>query len=80
VLIVIATTLPSCLGVIALAAMTATGVLTALAAHPAAGGTGAFGPAAQACALIALMVALTPAAQARSGRLSWPGRRDAGTS
>ena len=51
---------PRWCGWTAFAAMVAAGVLTALAAHPAQAGTGAFGGPAQACALIALTVALVP--------------------
>jgi hypothetical protein len=40
--------------------MIAAGILTALAAHPALPGTGAFGAPAQACALVALTCALMP--------------------
>jgi arabinofuranan 3-O-arabinosyltransferase len=47
-------------GWIAAVAMIATGVLTALAAHPAQSGVGAFGAPAQACALVALTCALMP--------------------
>ncbi len=40
--------------------MVAAGVLTAVAAHPALPGTGAFGAPAQVCALVALTCALMP--------------------
>jgi arabinofuranan 3-O-arabinosyltransferase len=69
--VLIAVQVPGWSGLIALAAMTTAGVLTALAAHPAASGTGAFGPAAQVCALIALIVALSPTA-VRSRQTAWP--------
>jgi len=48
--------------------MIAAGVLTAMAAHPAQHGTGAFGGAAQACALIALAAALIPLLPGRRAR------------
>ncbi len=51
---------PGWLSGVAAAGMTAAGVLTALAAHPALPGTGAFGAPAQACALMALAAALLP--------------------
>ena len=57
--------LPRWCGWVAFAAMIAAGVLTALAAHPALAGTGAFGGPAQACALVALTIALVPALPAR---------------
>ncbi|HEX9067026.1 MAG TPA: alpha-(1-_3)-arabinofuranosyltransferase family protein [Streptosporangiaceae bacterium] len=60
--------LPRWCGWVAFTAMIAAGVLTALAVHPAEAGTGAFGAPAQACALLALAVALVPA---------WPARRGA---
>jgi arabinofuranan 3-O-arabinosyltransferase len=53
---------------IAAGAMIAAGVLTAMAAHPAQHGTGAFGGAAQACALSALAAALMPLLTAWRGR------------
>ncbi|HEX9033710.1 MAG TPA: alpha-(1-_3)-arabinofuranosyltransferase family protein [Streptosporangiaceae bacterium] len=56
---------PGWYGGIACVAMAAAGILTALAAHPAATGSGAFGAPAQACALVALIVALTPALPSR---------------
>jgi arabinofuranan 3-O-arabinosyltransferase len=62
---VLAYHLPRWCGWAAFAAMIAAGVLTALAAHPAQAGTGAFGGPAQACALVALTVALMPALPAR---------------
>ncbi len=52
-------------GLVAFAAMAASGLLTVLAAHPAQPGTGAFGGPAQACALVALTVALVPVLPAR---------------
>jgi arabinofuranan 3-O-arabinosyltransferase len=55
-------------GGIAAGGMIAAGVLTATAAHPALRGTGAFGGAAQACALIALAAALMPVLPARRAR------------
>ncbi len=63
--VVLAYYLPRWCGWIAFAAMLAAGVLTALAVHPAQAGTGAFGGPAQACALIALTVALVPGLPAR---------------
>jgi len=60
VVAVVACRWPGWLGWIAAAGMVAAGVLTALAAHPALPGTGAFGAPAQACALIALAAALMP--------------------
>ncbi len=51
---------PSWLGAVAGAGMVAAGVLTAVAAHPASPGTGAFGAPAQVCALVALCCALMP--------------------
>ena len=60
VVAVVAHRWPRWLGWIAAAGMVAAGVLTALAAHPALLGTGAFGAPAQACALIALAAALMP--------------------
>jgi arabinofuranan 3-O-arabinosyltransferase len=66
---------PSWFGVLAAAGMIAAGTLTALAAHPALPGTGAFGAPAQACALVALTCALMPSLPDRlpawlAGRLS----------
>ena len=61
-------------------AMMAAGVVTALAAHPAASGTGAFGPVAQACALIALAAALTPAIPFMPSWTGWLRRNRVGTS
>ena len=60
VVAVVAYRWPGWLSGIAAAGMIAAGVLTALAAHPALAGTGAFGAPAQACALIALTAALMP--------------------
>jgi arabinofuranan 3-O-arabinosyltransferase len=51
---------PSWFGAVAAAGMVTAGVLTAVAAHPALLGTGAFGAAAQVCALVALTCALMP--------------------
>jgi arabinofuranan 3-O-arabinosyltransferase len=51
---------PRRLPVLAFAGMLAAGVITALAAAPAAMGSGAFGAPAQACALVALAAALIP--------------------
>ena len=59
---------PGWYGGIALGGMIAAGVLTAMASHPAFGGTGAFGAPAQACALVAMAVALMPVLPARPGR------------
>jgi arabinofuranan 3-O-arabinosyltransferase len=67
VLVVAANWWPRWCGGVAAVAMIASGVLAAIAAHPALAGTGAFGAPAQACALIALTAALVP-------RLpGWPG-------
>lgn len=66
VLAVVAYRWPGWLSGIAAAGMVAAGVLTALAAHPALPGTGAFGGPAQACALIALAAALMPVLPGRS--------------
>jgi arabinofuranan 3-O-arabinosyltransferase len=60
VVAVVASRWPAWLSGIAAAGMITAGVLTALAAHPALTGTGAFGAPAQACALIALTAALMP--------------------
>jgi arabinofuranan 3-O-arabinosyltransferase len=56
---------PGWRGWIAAMSMIAAGVLTALAAHPAQPGSGAFGSPAQACALVALTCALMPRLPAR---------------
>jgi hypothetical protein len=58
--------LPRWCGWVAFAAMTVAGVLTALAAHPALAGTGAFGAPAQAFALVALTIALVPTLPSRA--------------
>ena len=73
VVAVLAARWPSWFGGLAAAAMAAAGVLTALAAHPALQGTGAFGAPAQACALIALTCALMPVLPDRLTRM-WMGR------
>jgi hypothetical protein len=65
VVAVIAYRWPRWLSAIAAAGMIAAGMLTALAAHPALAGTGAFGAPAQACALIALTAALMPVLEGR---------------
>jgi arabinofuranan 3-O-arabinosyltransferase len=81
VLIVAANRWPGWLGGIAFVGMIAAGVLTAMAAHPALRGTGAFGAPAQACALVALAAALMPVLPARWGRDSdagHPGNTEAG--
>jgi len=59
---------PGWYGGIAAAAMIAAGVLTVTAAHPVLHGTGAFGAAAQACAVVALAAALMPVLPARPNR------------
>ena len=63
---------------LAFAGMLAAGVLSAASSQPAAPGNGAFGAPAQACALVALAVALTPARPAvrprRAAGLPRPGR------
>jgi hypothetical protein len=61
VLAVIGVRWPRLLPGIAAAAMLGAGTLAATAAHPTAMGSGAFGPAAQACGLVALAAALVPA-------------------
>lgn len=61
VLAVIALLRPRALPAISLAAMLAAGAIAATAAAPAATGSGAFGPAAQVLALVALAAALYPA-------------------
>jgi arabinofuranan 3-O-arabinosyltransferase len=60
VLAVIAALRPRLLPPISLAFMLAAGVIAAVASSPAAIGSGAFGPYAQACALVALAAALYP--------------------
>jgi arabinofuranan 3-O-arabinosyltransferase len=63
---------PRWLPAISLVAMVAAGVIASSASSPAALGSGAFGPSAQACALIALAAALYP-----QGRSAWSdARRD----
>jgi arabinofuranan 3-O-arabinosyltransferase len=74
VLVVAAYWWPRWCGGIAAVAMIASGVLTAMAAHPPLAGTGAFGAPAQACALIALTAALMPVVPGLPGR---PGRKAA---
>ena len=59
-LAIVAVLRPRSLPVISLAAMLGAGVIAATAAAPAATGSGAFGPAAQALALVALAAALYP--------------------
>ncbi|HUC59065.1 MAG TPA: alpha-(1-_3)-arabinofuranosyltransferase family protein [Streptosporangiaceae bacterium] len=61
---------PGWYGVIGLAAMVATGLLTVLSSSSSPSSSGAFGAPAQACALIALTVALMPEVP----RLDWPER------
>jgi NRPS condensation-like uncharacterized protein len=70
VLAVIAALRPRWLPAVSLAAMLAAGLIAATAAAPAATGSGAFGPAGQACALVALAAALYPAAATPA----WAGR------
>ena len=60
VLAVVAAVRPRLLPVISLAAMLTAGLIAAAALDPAASGSGAFGPNAQACALVALAAALCP--------------------
>jgi arabinofuranan 3-O-arabinosyltransferase len=60
VLVVVARRWPRWLGPVACAAMIASGCATVAARNPGAAGSGAFGPAAQACALVALAAALMP--------------------
>jgi arabinofuranan 3-O-arabinosyltransferase len=74
VLALVAAVRPRWLPVVSLAAMLAAGLIAATAAAPATLGGGAFGPAGQACALLALAAALYPAsASARwtAGRGGW---------
>jgi arabinofuranan 3-O-arabinosyltransferase len=74
VLAIIAAVRPRWLPVVSLVAMLAAGLIAAAAAAPATLGGGAFGPAGQACALLALAAALYPApASARwmAGRGGW---------
>jgi len=76
VLVLVAAFMPGWYGALAFAGMTTAGVLTALAPHPDVSGTGAFSAAAQACALVALAVALTPTLPAglmAASRRSLPG-------
>jgi arabinofuranan 3-O-arabinosyltransferase len=76
VLVLVAAFLPGWYGALAFAGMTTAGVLAALAPHPDVSGTGAFSAAAQACALVALAVALTPTIPAglmAASRRSLPG-------
>ena len=61
VVAVVAALRPRWLPVVSLVAMLAAGLIAATAAAPATLGGGAFGPAAQACALLALAAALYPA-------------------
>ena len=61
---------PRALPAISLAAMLGAGAIAATAAAPAATGSGAFGPAAQAFALVALAAALYPARGRGPGRLA----------
>jgi hypothetical protein len=74
VLALVAAVRPRWLPAVSLAAMLAAGLIAATAAAPATLGGGAFGPAGQACALLALAAALYPAsASARwtAGRGGW---------
>jgi arabinofuranan 3-O-arabinosyltransferase len=71
VLAVIAALRPRLLPVISLAAMIVAGVIAADAGVPAVTGAGAFGPWAQACALVALAAALYPQPRASAARLGW---------
>jgi arabinofuranan 3-O-arabinosyltransferase len=72
VLAVIALLRPRALPAISLAAMLAAGAIAATAVAPAATGSGAFGPAAQVLALVALAAALYPAgAGAPDARDGW---------
>ena len=72
VLAVIALLRPRALPAISLAAMLAAGAIAATAVAPAATGSGAFGPAAQVLALVALAAALYPAgAGALDARDGW---------
>jgi arabinofuranan 3-O-arabinosyltransferase len=74
VLAVVAAVRPRWLPVVSLAAMLAAGVIAAAAAAPATLGGGAFGPAGQVCALLALAAALYPASATAAwtaGRSGW---------
>ncbi len=71
VLAVVAAVRPRWLPVVSLAAMLAAGLIAATAADPATLGGGAFGPAGQACALLALAAALYPATAARAADRNW---------
>ena len=72
VLAVIAVVRPRWLPVISLGAMTAAGVIAASAGGPALIGSGAFGPAAQACALVALAAAMYPQpSESATARIGW---------
>jgi hypothetical protein len=64
---------PRWLPTISLGAMLVAGVIAASASAPAATGSGAFGPAAQACALVALAAALYPQGPAawKDARRDW---------
>jgi arabinofuranan 3-O-arabinosyltransferase len=68
VLAVVAALRPRWLPAISLAAMLLAGLIAATAAAPAQLGAGAFGPAGQACALVALAAALLPVSAARASR------------
>jgi arabinofuranan 3-O-arabinosyltransferase len=72
VLAVVAALRPRWLPVISLVAMTAAGVIAASAGGPALVGSGAFGPTAQACALLALAAALYPQpSESATARIGW---------
>jgi arabinofuranan 3-O-arabinosyltransferase len=72
VVAVVAALRPRWLPVISLGAMTAAGLIAASAGGPALVGSGAFGPAAQGCALLALAAALYPQpAASAAARIGW---------
>jgi hypothetical protein len=66
-LLLLAARWPNRYGVLALGAAIASGLLAALSAHPAASTSGAFGSAAETCALVALAAALIPAWPRKKG-------------
>jgi arabinofuranan 3-O-arabinosyltransferase len=69
---------PRWLPVVAFAGMLTAGVITALAAAPAAIGSGAFSAPAQACALVALGAALAPQTRSREPASGGSGSADGG--
>ncbi len=75
VLVLLAARWPNRYGVLAFGCMIISGVLAAMAANPAATGSGAFGGPAQACALVALAAVLIPAGLELPRRGAGPSRR-----